>query len=327
MERNLATGEKTILNQRIEMLALRADGTEFPVELSITRISTGGTPLYTAYMRDISERKRQERHRNAHLVLTQVLAEAATIGEAAKGVLQAVCENLGWDVGVFWLLRPNAEALSCLEFWHLHGLEVAQFEASSRRRLFRPGEGLPGRVWADRKPHWILDLLNDTNFPRSAIAAQEGLHGAIACPVMVGNETLGTIELFSRRVQEPDSYLLEMMANVAAQVGQFLERMRAKEERDCFFTVGTDMLVVAGFDGYFRRLNPAWERVLGWTAEELTTRPWLDFVHLDDWEATQADTEKLIAARKRIPLRIATEPKPESIVGSVGRPSRTRKND
>ena len=43
-------------------MALRSDGTEFPVELAVTRISTDGPPLFTAYLRDISDRKRSEQH-------------------------------------------------------------------------------------------------------------------------------------------------------------------------------------------------------------------------------------------------------------------------
>lgn len=52
------------------------------------------------------------------------------------------------------------------------------------------------------------------------------------------------------------------------------------EER--FFALSIDMLCVLGFDGYFKRLNPAWERTLGFTLEELTGRPFIDFVHPDD---------------------------------------------
>src|SRR6516164_1142677 len=55
-----ATGEGPVLDKRMEMTALRADGTEFPVELAVTRIPAEGPPLFTAYLRDITERKRAE---------------------------------------------------------------------------------------------------------------------------------------------------------------------------------------------------------------------------------------------------------------------------
>ncbi|MBC7851866.1 MAG: PAS domain S-box protein, partial [Pirellulaceae bacterium] len=56
----LVTGEGPVLNQRLELSALRADGTDFPVELTVTRIPVDGPPLFTAYLRDITERKRMQ---------------------------------------------------------------------------------------------------------------------------------------------------------------------------------------------------------------------------------------------------------------------------
>jgi PAS domain S-box-containing protein len=58
--RYLATGETRVLGKRIEMTAVRADGSEFPTELAITRIPLDGPPSFTGYLRDITERKRAE---------------------------------------------------------------------------------------------------------------------------------------------------------------------------------------------------------------------------------------------------------------------------
>jgi PAS domain S-box-containing protein len=58
--RLLATGEARLVDKRVELTGMRADGSEFPVELTVTRIQIPGPPMFTGYLRDISERKRAE---------------------------------------------------------------------------------------------------------------------------------------------------------------------------------------------------------------------------------------------------------------------------
>ena len=60
MQRLLAGEAPRLLGQRVEIVAMRADGTEFPVELAITRVATDGPPVYTAHLRDITDRRRAE---------------------------------------------------------------------------------------------------------------------------------------------------------------------------------------------------------------------------------------------------------------------------
>ena len=79
-------------------------------------------------------------------------------------------------------------------------------------------------------------------------------------------------------------------------------RALASDERDLldetavardFFEMSLDNVCVAGFDGYFKRVNPSWTRTLGWTAEELMARPIVDFVHPDDREGVLSGRQRL----------------------------------
>ncbi|MBV6624364.1 MAG: PAS domain S-box protein [Rivularia sp. (in: Bacteria)] len=65
------------------------------------------------------------------------------------------------------------------------------------------------------------------------------------------------------------------------------------EERDRFFNLSGDMLAICNFEGYFTQVNPAWEKTLGLTPTELTSKPYIEFVHPDDISSTLTEAEKL----------------------------------
>src|SRR6476620_12718958 len=63
---------------------------------------------------------------------------------------------------------------------------------------------------------------------------------------------------------------------------------------DEIFDLSLDLLCIAGFDGYFKRVNPAFEEGFGDTSEELLSRPFLDFVHQDDRARAGEAFERLV---------------------------------
>jgi PAS domain S-box-containing protein len=78
------------------------------------------------------------------------------------------------------------------------------------------------------------------------------------------------------------------------QCGLRLSRLAAAQtELERFFDLSIDMLCVLGFDGYYKRVNPAFQRTLGFTQEELLAEPFVQFVHPDDRDASVADLATL----------------------------------
>jgi PAS domain S-box-containing protein len=75
--------------------------------------------------------------------------------------------------------------------------------------------------------------------------------------------------------------------------GEIQQRTRAEQERDQLFILSQDMLCIAGFDGWFKQLNPAWEKALGWSFDELMAVPYLDLVHPDDVRPTLREAQRL----------------------------------
>jgi PAS domain S-box-containing protein len=121
MARYLATGEGPVLNRRIELEALRADGSRFPVELAISPISSGKRPRFTAYLRDITLRKRAEaeareserRYREGQMELAhanRVATMAQLTGSIAHEVNQPIAATVASaQAGLRWLARQSPD--------------------------------------------------------------------------------------------------------------------------------------------------------------------------------------------------------------------------
>ena len=208
-------------------------------------------------------------------------------------------------------LLVGAVALACFAFFTFVPLPSAYFPDSF---VDRPAELLPAvffllaLVAHLRHGAWrtagfesflvtslLLGLMSQVAFmpfaTRPFSAASEAAHVAkdlsYLC-VLLG--LIDNVYAISRRADESAAELARANAALRAEID---ERSLAEQERDRFFDMSLEMLCIAGVDGYFKQLNPAWERVLGFSLEELKSRPYLDLIHPDDLEGTQVERQRL----------------------------------
>lgn len=124
---------------------------------------------------------------------------------------------------------------------------------------------------------------------------------AVMREVMQGRPRTGIQAVFvtrhGRRIRVEGSANLRMRdGRPYSTVGIFrdvTERVRAEDQLDQLFNLSMDMLCVAGFDGYFKQINPAFTRTLGYSVDELLSRSFLEFVHPDDRDKTVAEMGRL----------------------------------
>ncbi|MGH9003899.1 MAG: histidine kinase dimerization/phospho-acceptor domain-containing protein, partial [Acidimicrobiia bacterium] len=177
------------------------------------------------------------RVRTGELRLLQLVAVAANLAvsqeEATHTALDLVCAYTGWPVG-HALFFPEEEkpgvGLVSSGVWHVDDTEhLRPFQEASAKLRFPSGVGLPGKVLATGGPSWMADVALEHDFPRQQAALAAGLRAGMAFPVLVGRETAGVLEFFSRHVEEPDEAVLALMNDVGTQIGRVIERARSEE--------------------------------------------------------------------------------------------------
>lgn len=214
----------------IDAILIRNGSTrEIEWQVRSLKNSQGQSIGVLAIGQDVTERNRAGRRRAAQYAVTRVLAEAASLAEATPKLLQAIGEGVGWDVGELWHVDSEAEVLRLSGIWSASSVDITQYAEISRGTTFRPGSGLPGRVWSSGQAVWIFDLASDRNILRAAIMAELGLHGAFGFPIRDGTQVIGVMLFLSRAVRDPDNDLLQLVEALGRQIGDFIARKRSEE--------------------------------------------------------------------------------------------------
>ncbi|TLY20709.1 MAG: PAS domain S-box protein [Nitrospirae bacterium] len=298
IKRIVSTGESHVIGKVIELAGLKKDGSEFPLELSLSTWTTTEGRGFTGIIRDITQRKQVERRMNAEHTVARLLAESPTLSEATPKILQAICESLDWEMGAFWSVDQEAGVIRCGEIWHSPSSNLARFAVVSKQTAFPHGTGLPGRVWASGEPIWIPDVLKDDNFPRLPVASKEGLHAAFGFPIRRLGSVLGVMEFFSHKIQHTDDNLLQMLSAIGSQIGQFMERKRAeervkalKEYVQMILDSVPDPIVILNEDAQVQYINGASNKAFNLHEADLRGPTLFDLLQADDVTREQLETE------------------------------------
>src|SRR5207247_303038 len=103
----------------------------------------------------------------AQHAITEVLAESSSVEDALPRLLPTLGESMGWKTGGFWTLDSECGELACQTVWRARSFAGRSLMSTSKETTFAPWQGLPGRVWASRRPAWVEDVLVDSNFARA----------------------------------------------------------------------------------------------------------------------------------------------------------------
>ena len=275
-----ATGEGPILGRRLELTAQRRDGTTFPVELAVTRVMIRGRVAFSAFVRDISERKRAEVALEKYAQRVSVLHEIdrailavhspANIAETALRQLRRLVQAPRAVLALYDVAKGDATWLA---------VDVAgqtELRAGVRFPLAMMGDLAALR----RGEVQIIEVRSVAHLSEGRTIAAEGIQSYAVVPLMAEGELIGSLNVGTSEPGGPSADDLLVAREIADQLAIALRQDRLHADltrnRDALkAVVDSAPVAIYAFDNsdVVTMWNPAAERLFGWTEAEVIGRP------------------------------------------------------
>jgi PAS domain S-box-containing protein len=236
--------------------------------------------------------------------------ESQTFEEAAQKSIDKVCDSIGWELGHLYYILPG-NIIENSKIWHLSDPKRFKvFQSITENYSFEFGEGLPGSVLEHKKPLWIEDVINYSNFPRSQFAREVGLITGFGFPVILNNTTEAIIEFFSTEKIEPDKNFFELIGLLGTQLGAVLKRTRFEEKSkineqqlsSIFNNVEDVIFLISIEDGRYKfiSINKAYTEVTGLESEHVVNK-FLDEIMVEPMLSTSIkNIEKALETKSTV---------------------------
>jgi len=261
----------------MELTGVHRDGRAFPIELILaSRQGPGEQVTLVCSIREVAAPDGGLLPTSLRVAVTEPFATSPTWAEAAPRVLQGICDDLGWDVGEFWVVDREADVLRWEHGWQRPSPEVERFTAVRRETKVARGKGLLGLVWKTGVAYWAADMRRDRKMSPSEVVAGAKLRSGGAFAIRQGSDIVGVLAFFSRRRIRLDRFRLERLDELARDLGNLIQRKRSEEAmrasgqriRAVLDNV-VDGLITFDDNGRIESFNPAAQRLFGYEAGEV----------------------------------------------------------
>ena len=236
-------------------------------------------------VQDLTTRRESQRGLSVQHLVSQIIAEAKSPPETLQTVLAEVGRTLRWSYATYWALDHIANVLRPVRTWMPSDRVFVEFDRKTKGIVFGRGEGFPGRVLESGHPNWESDLAVPPVYPRSGEASAEGLHSAFGIPVRTADRFFGVLEFFAEDVLPPDQALLNAAQGVGYQLGEFLERARAREaehesevRKASILDTALDSIITSDETGRITEFNAAAEVAFGYKKQDVIGRQMADLI-------------------------------------------------
>ncbi|MBW3468648.1 PAS domain-containing protein [Arthrospiribacter ruber] len=249
---------------------------------------------------------REQSHKKVALIKNNFLAEIGQFfkdGYKTKSILEKVLnyivEMSESTLGEIWLVNHSRESIKLFTFYDGNDSLKSFYHQTGTKLEFSSGEGLPGLVWQNKCNYKWQVKSGTTEFKRIDALKVLKVTQITSIPLFNNNEIIGVILLGNKNKASQEFYYQVYFSHLEYYLGAEIIRKQQQEELTEFFINSPDILAIADSSGYFRKVNPSFCKLLGFSDKELTEKPFVDFLHPDDLNTTNKEYRETISGLRQ----------------------------
>ena len=279
-------------------------GRIFEVEMRSRAIPFQGRQATLTVVQDITARRQAESSLSTRYALTRLLTEGTT--DVLSKALRCLCVSLEFDLAELWLLDKTGKHLQRQDAWRQPELGPALKEPHAPRITARQRKGTLPRVWAYGTPSWIPDVAIEPGYRKRAEHLKAaGITNGLAFAVRSQDSVNGVVVLLQRGESPADPQILQLLADIGSQIGNYVERSRVEQElreAEASFNTLFDESPIPCHEidtkGMVVRVNQAQCEMLGKDASAITGTPVWDLMAPSEREECRESVMKKLETRR-----------------------------
>lgn len=266
----------------------------------IIRDSKGIPIKMIGLLRDVSTRKIINVQKKIQNQISLFFKENKKIESILEEILEYLTKYDDFLASELWLLNSSKTSIT-LKKWATKNDNIKKsYENAFNFSRFSENQGLPGIIWKEKKHQlWKDDEINDY-FIRKDLANEIGVKSILGVPLLNNNnDFIGALLLFSKEDLTLDQLKIEPYISLSQYLGAEIKRKMNEEMNALMFESAPDIIAIANAYGRFTKVNQAFCDLLGYTEEELTTHPYIYFLHPDDLRKTEVEYVETISGSRK----------------------------
>lgn len=282
---------------KFTMQASSPVGTLLDLSLTVIPLMIDGlTRGVYGIAKDITERVKAQREQDLLSGLNEAFSRNDSLSDCLRSVLKLFCTHSGFVMAEAWICSMDNRELDLYARFSEKG-DIMTDDCNS----WGSPEGIIGLTWAKKDIVVLDNYAESPDCRRRQFAIDNHIRSATGIPLVFNGQVIAVLVFFDRS-DENIKGVPGFSSSLLGQLAVVIQRKKSETEFSQYFNLSPDMLSIVGYDGHFKKVNPSFFRVLGFTEEELLGRSYIDFVHPDDREETIRQSSECPGDGSRYPF-------------------------